>query len=151
MTTTNDAPAPGPTPAGGPEPDGEGFAELPPEALPSEDVAPAGDVHGPGGPEDYLPREADPPVPPPPPGIEAFGDVLVPGAGYINPPEFFGPESPATSEWDEHDHSGEHVHGPGCAHRHAPGKAIEPRAPKVGRNDPCPCGSGQKYKKCCGG
>ena len=20
----------------------------------------------------------------------------------------------------------------------------------VGRNDPCPCGSGQKYKKCCG-
>lgn len=21
--------------------------------------------------------------------------------------------------------------------------------PKVGRNDPCPCGSGQKYKKCC--
>ena len=23
-------------------------------------------------------------------------------------------------------------------------------APKVGRNDPCPCGSGLKYKKCCG-
>jgi SEC-C motif-containing protein len=22
--------------------------------------------------------------------------------------------------------------------------------PKVGRNDPCPCGSGMKYKKCCG-
>ena len=22
--------------------------------------------------------------------------------------------------------------------------------PKVGRNDPCPCGSGQKHKKCCG-
>ena len=21
---------------------------------------------------------------------------------------------------------------------------------KVGRNDPCPCGSGNKYKKCCG-
>jgi uncharacterized protein YecA (UPF0149 family) len=21
--------------------------------------------------------------------------------------------------------------------------------PKVGRNDPCPCGSGQKFKKCC--
>jgi preprotein translocase subunit SecA len=31
--------------------------------------------------------------------------------------------------------------------------AIEPirnRQPKVGRNDPCPCGSGKKYKKCCG-
>jgi preprotein translocase subunit SecA len=24
-------------------------------------------------------------------------------------------------------------------------------AHKVGRNDPCPCGSGKKYKKCCGG
>ena len=23
-------------------------------------------------------------------------------------------------------------------------------AVKVGRNDPCPCGSGLKYKKCCG-
>jgi len=30
---------------------------------------------------------------------------------------------------------------------------IEPykrEVPKVGRNDPCPCGSGKKYKKCCG-
>jgi uncharacterized protein len=25
------------------------------------------------------------------------------------------------------------------------------RPVKVGRNDPCPCGSGRKYKKCCGG
>jgi SEC-C motif domain protein len=24
------------------------------------------------------------------------------------------------------------------------------RGPKVGRNDPCPCGSGKKFKKCCG-
>jgi len=23
-------------------------------------------------------------------------------------------------------------------------------AAKIGRNDPCPCGSGKKYKKCCG-
>ena len=21
---------------------------------------------------------------------------------------------------------------------------------EIGRNDPCPCGSGKKYKKCCG-
>jgi hypothetical protein len=29
---------------------------------------------------------------------------------------------------------------------------VEPihAAPKVGRNDPCPCGSGRKFKKCCG-
>ena len=24
------------------------------------------------------------------------------------------------------------------------------KSDKVGRNDPCPCGSGKKYKKCCG-
>ena len=32
-------------------------------------------------------------------------------------------------------------------------KTVDPirnRGPKVGRNDPCPCGSGKKYKKCCG-
>ncbi len=28
--------------------------------------------------------------------------------------------------------------------------APAPAGPKVGRNDPCPCGSGKKYKKCCG-
>ncbi len=27
---------------------------------------------------------------------------------------------------------------------------ITREAPKVGRNDPCPCGSGKKFKKCCG-
>jgi hypothetical protein len=27
---------------------------------------------------------------------------------------------------------------------------IRSEQPKVGRNDPCPCGSGRKYKKCCG-
>jgi preprotein translocase subunit SecA len=49
------------------------------------------------------------------------------------------------------------VHGslPGPAQR-AAGAPGGPRAaprvssgPKVGRNDPCPCGSGRKYKKCC--
>ncbi len=29
-------------------------------------------------------------------------------------------------------------------------KQIVVDSPKVGRNDPCPCGSGKKYKKCCG-
>jgi preprotein translocase subunit SecA len=29
-------------------------------------------------------------------------------------------------------------------------KPVQSRQPKVGRNDPCPCGSGKKYKKCCG-
>jgi len=29
-------------------------------------------------------------------------------------------------------------------------KTIRRQTPKVGRNNPCPCGSGKKYKKCCG-
>jgi len=34
-----------------------------------------------------------------------------------------------------------HVHGPEPYRR---------ETPRVGRNEPCPCGSGKKYKKCCG-
>ena len=34
--------------------------------------------------------------------------------------------------------------------RHAGGKVISMAPPKTGRNDPCPCGSGKKYKHCCG-
>jgi preprotein translocase subunit SecA len=30
------------------------------------------------------------------------------------------------------------------------GKSVRKDKHKVGRNDPCPCGSGKKYKKCCG-
>lgn len=29
-------------------------------------------------------------------------------------------------------------------------ETVKRETPKVGRNDPCPCGSGKKYKKCCG-
>ena len=29
-------------------------------------------------------------------------------------------------------------------------KTVKRQGKKVGRNDPCPCGSGKKYKKCCG-
>ena len=47
------------------------------------------------------------------------------------------------------------------ARRQAVGSAMNQRSqgdnvtvrrtmPKVGRNDPCPCGSGKKYKQCCG-
>ncbi len=30
------------------------------------------------------------------------------------------------------------------------GPPVKREGPKVGRNDPCSCGSGKKYKKCCG-
>src|SRR6266404_6240428 len=29
-------------------------------------------------------------------------------------------------------------------------KPVRNKGPRIGRNDPCPCGSGKKYKKCCG-
>ena len=29
-------------------------------------------------------------------------------------------------------------------------KTVRRETPKIGRNDPCPCGSGKKYKHCCG-
>lgn len=31
-----------------------------------------------------------------------------------------------------------------------PSAPVKRELPKVGRNDPCPCGSGKKYKQCCG-
>jgi preprotein translocase subunit SecA len=31
-----------------------------------------------------------------------------------------------------------------------PVETIRSEKKTVGRNDPCPCGSGKKYKKCCG-
>jgi uncharacterized protein len=35
-------------------------------------------------------------------------------------------------------------------HRPSPVQTVTRATPKIGRNDPCPCGSGKKYKKCGG-
>lgn len=44
----------------------------------------------------------------------------------------------------------EHNEGEGH-HHHAPPQApVVREGAKIGRNDPCSCGSGKKYKKCCG-
>lgn len=50
-----------------------------------------------------------------------------------------------------------HVHGPDCQHDHdlghghdAPQETYRRDTPKLGRNDPCHCGSGKKFKKCHG-
>ena len=46
------------------------------------------------------------------------------------------------------------AHGHGHHHHHddddAPQEPFVRAQPKVGRNDPCPCGSGKKFKKCHG-
>jgi tetratricopeptide (TPR) repeat protein len=52
----------------------------------------------------------------------------------------YGGSDDFDSEYDENDENDENI--------------IELESvrtgPKIGRNDPCPCGSGKKYKKCCG-
>lgn len=57
-----------------------------------------------------------------------------------------------TVRW--HDGDGEHRHRERSAFVQQAGRwyFIDPTVPlKAGRNDPCPCGSGQKFKKCCAG
>jgi uncharacterized protein YchJ len=57
--------------------------------------------------------------------------------------------SPAASA--PHGHP-DHVHSEACGHdhhHHAPVQTLRRAGPKVGRNDPCTCGSGKKHKKCC--
>jgi preprotein translocase subunit SecA len=62
-------------------------------------------------------------------------------------------ELPAVTAWaDARESRGELPQGPGRAAAPAPRPQAPVRTPageKVGRNDPCPCGSGKKYKKCC--
>ncbi|MBF8781497.1 SEC-C metal-binding domain-containing protein [Pseudomonas fulva] len=48
----------------------------------------------------------------------------------------------------DHDHHHGHVHGPHC--NHAPQEPVRNALKDVGRNDPCPCGSEKKFKKCHG-
>jgi len=48
----------------------------------------------------------------------------------------------------DHDHDHGHVHGPHC--NHEPQEPVRNALKDVGRNDPCPCGSDKKYKKCHG-
>ena len=43
-----------------------------------------------------------------------------------------------------------HKEGEGHHHHHPKPQTVVREGPKVGRNDPCPCGSGKKYKKCHG-
>lgn len=43
-----------------------------------------------------------------------------------------------------------HREGEGHHHHHEKPQTVQRESPKIGRNDPCICGSGKKYKKCCG-
>ncbi|MGA2584335.1 MAG: SEC-C metal-binding domain-containing protein [Tepidisphaeraceae bacterium] len=61
----------------------------------------------------------------------------------------FAPEDAAAGEHDDEDWNAlppSEIYPPFHPDRMVP---IRNAAPKIGRNDPCPCGSGKKYKKCC--
>jgi preprotein translocase subunit SecA len=42
------------------------------------------------------------------------------------------------------------ANGAGALPQEKIGITLHKESPKAGRNDPCPCGSGKKYKNCCG-
>ena len=67
-------------------------------------------------------------------------------------PHVHGPD--CNHDHDHHDHDHDHghdhghVHGPNCNHAHQ--EPVRNALKDVGRNDPCPCGSNKKFKKCHG-
>ena len=64
-----------------------------------------------------------------------------------NEPHVHGPDCNHEHE-HEHEHAHGHVHGPDC--NHSQQDPVRNPLKDVGRNDPCPCGSLKKYKKCHG-
>lgn len=69
-------------------------------------------------------------------GVEDFDDELDDDTDEFDTPKSYVPRHPA-----HHSTSGPMVPV------HQPIRVTE----RVGRNDPCPCGSGKKFKRCCGG
>jgi preprotein translocase subunit SecA len=83
---------------------------------------------------DGPPPPPPPPVmPPPPPSEPSSDDLFRGGAAAHTPPVTRAPAVSATA--------------PGGG---AFGQTALPATETIGRNDPCPCGSGKKYKKCHG-
>jgi hypothetical protein len=62
-----------------------------------------------------------------------------------DPWKFYDPDLIAARQrrWQEEDARAE-----ARAYQYSPTTYVRP-TPKIGRNDPCPCGSGKKYKRCC--
>lgn len=55
-----------------------------------------------------------------------------------------------TRQWTNYGHTPNELH-PSDKSNLLPFPSVHPvHSQKIGRNDPCPCGSGKKYKKCCG-
>ena len=81
--------------------------------------------------------------------LQPIVDREVSGVFDFENQELIHKESPALKEIKKA--TGEEHRGlpPGGKREEIP-VSYKRETPKVGRNDPCPCGSGKKYKKCCG-
>ncbi|MBL8752333.1 MAG: SEC-C domain-containing protein, partial [Planctomycetes bacterium] len=100
----------------------QGLVLAPADAPPADAAAPAAGEASPPPAADAAPPAAPAQAAPPPPPPPA--EPAAPPA----PPRRLAPAAPMP----------------------APRPAQPAPAPKAGRNDPCPCGSGLKFKKCCG-
>jgi preprotein translocase subunit SecA len=97
--------------------------------------------------EGAAPPAARRPAPPPRRQPLIMND---PGAGSAASNVFGAPRTPAPSTPAPARASGPQQQPPRVGGDDAPVKQVRRDEPKVGRNDPCPCGSGKKYKKCHG-
>ena len=72
------------------------------------------------------------------PNIKRTQTVRITGEGLENVNNVFSPKNRQS------------VKAPEKSGEETVRKPIVNEGPKIGRNDPCPCGSGKKYKQCCG-
>jgi hypothetical protein len=84
----------------------------------------------------------------------AAEDVLAAYLAFLNETEVVPAAYEQRRALDEHAAAFRELVASGAAHGDGTaltgkGRTIASRGEKVGRNDPCPCGSGKKFKKCC--
>lgn len=84
-------------------------------------------------------------------GVVEFTALYRVGADEIEHHEVSQFRKDKNGQWlfvdgDAHTHKAGEPHG----HAHEKQETVKRESPKVGRNDPCSCGSGKKFKKCCG-
>lgn len=88
----------------------------------------------------------------PPTGIANTLDVVKMWSAYQERDPNWGgrPRNPAPLPLEEWRREAQAVAHRSPAHRSPPPQTIQNTKARVGRNNPCPCGSGKKFKKCCG-
>jgi preprotein translocase subunit SecA len=91
-------------------------------------------------------------MPPPEIQYEDAPQVAEPDESQLNfvHPDAHAPTANAQGNTGEEDGDGMIYHGSRDTSAARSAETVRREQEKIGRNDPCPCGSGQKYKKCHG-